>query len=428
MNFLSLEQHGAFVQTNELFGLGPQEYTAQLSEEEIHALPQTRSMSSTGNSDFPRHYISIGSIQEMRKLAGFPEKFATEQCNCEPPYPEPWERSVVESLLAGPRSSLKPMVPQHIADQIAVAAVAYVMGDPAKVESHVPLINALIFPARAAVFTGETLIVPDGAVHVIEGDDPVILNYGQIVIGANATIRLRTVSYLKCQLFNPKSGRTAAAEAGGTIFDFSGAPWTEPAAQGPQGDTGPPQTGAATNGASHYDGGVCQWICETQPRNGLQGNDGGTGKTGTNAERGKPSPAGVHRLGRLTAPATVIIGGGNGQKGGKGGTGGDGGQGGLAGSTANGCNNNVNVGPQGRGGKGGPGGTGGPGGNSGFVALYYEWNGAGEGITVQVRDVQGGGGGDPGDPGKGPSNLGPGGPGDHGTAGDIPKFSLNKDD
>lgn len=431
MKFLSQEQHGLFIKTNELFGLGPQEYTAQLSDEEIHALPQTRIMASTGKSDFPPHYISVGSIQEMRKLAGFGETFSPEQSSCEPPYPDPLEQSVVEGLLSGPRSTLKPNIPRHIADTIIAAAAAYVMGDPAKVESLVPVINALMFPARAAVFTGETLTVPDGAVHVIDGDDPVILNYGQIVVGRNATIRLRTASYLRTQLFTQKpgaEGAAAAADGGpGTIFDYSGAPWTEPAKQGPQGDTGPVQTGASTNGASRYDGGVCQWICDTQPRNGLQGNPGDKGKPGTPGEPGNASPAGVHRLGLLTTPATVIIGGSNGQKGGKGGKGGDGGPGGLPGSTANGCNNSVTIGPQGPGGKGGDGGPGGPGGASGFVTLYYSWNGQGEGITVQVRDVRGGDGGDPGDPGSGPSNLGPGGPGDHGHQGDIPKFSLNKE-
>ena len=428
MKFLSQEQHEMFVKTNELFGLGPQEFTAQLSDEEIQALPQTRMMSSTGKSDFPRHYISIGSIQEMRKLAGFDESFSPKQCNCEPPYPEPLERSVVESLLSGPSSSLKLKVPQYIADNIAAARAAHVMGDPAKVESYTPLINALTFPARAAVFTGETLTVPDGAVHVIEGDDPVILNYGQIVVGKNATIRLRTACYLRCQIFTQKPGGAAAADAGGgNTFDFSAAPWTEPAMQGPQGDTGPLQTGASTDGVSHYDGRSCQWICTTQPRNGLQGNHGGTGKPGTCGQRGNPSPAGVHRLGLLTAPATVIIGGAKGQKGGKGGTGGDGGPGGRPGSTANGCNNSVGIGLQGQGGQGGKGGQGGPGGHSGFVALYYSWKGPGEGITVQTRGVQGGEGGDPGDPGTGPSNLGPGGPGDHGKAGECPKFSLNRE-
>jgi hypothetical protein len=444
MDFLSKEQRERFENTNKLFGLGPQEFTAHLSDEEHNALPQTRLMSSTGDSHFPRHYASVGSIAEMRRLAGFGERVSPNPLVREPPYPEPLPKAVVDSVLSGLNSSLKPQLTQEIADKITAAAAAYVIGDPARVESYVPLINALKFPGRAAVFTGETLTVPDGAVHVIDGDDPVVMNYGRIVVGKNATIRFRAASYLQCQIFTQAPGVAATAglrdaapaldaiaEVGDapspTIFDFSGAPWTDPAQQGAQGDTGPVQTGASTNGASHYDGGSCVWVCDTQPRNGLQGNAGGTGKTGTPGAPGHPSPAGVHRLGVLTQAVTVIIGGGDGQKGGKGGRGGDGGPGGQPGSTANGCNNSVGVGPQGPGGKGGEGGPGGPGGDSGFVKIYYTWSGPGDGVTVQVRSVSGGKGGEPGDPGTGPSNLGPGGPGGTGKQGATPQFSLNRE-
>ena len=93
--------------------------------------------------------------------------------------------------------------------------------------SYVPLINALKFPGRAAVFTGETLTVPDGAVHVIDGDDPVVLNYGRIVVGKNATIRFQTAAYLQCQIFTQEPGGAADVVDAATAFfaeEASGSP------------------------------------------------------------------------------------------------------------------------------------------------------------------------------------------------------------
>jgi hypothetical protein len=424
MDFLSREQNERFAEVNARLGLGPDEFTAELPPGDLAALPPVRMMSSTGDSHFPRIFVSIGSIEEMRKLLGHGE-FVPPTEGTEPVYPVAPPQAEIDQILNAIRNNAKPQVSHELKERIEQAAIAYAVGDPDKVAAFVPLINALLYPGRVAAFTGQKLELPGGASHVIAGDDPVVLNYGQISVAAGATIKVNARTFISSQIFTRELG--AAADQTYTIQNI-GEPWNPSAAQqGGQGGTGPAQTGTGANGKSSYNGSNCQWECSTEPTNGPQGNAGLKGLIGSLGAKGHPSAGGNYNLGLITNPITRLIGGGDGQQGGKGGLGGPGGAGGAKGTAATGCANQPTDGPQGAGGQGGDGGPGGPGGDSGYVTAYYSYHGTGLGILVTVRTVAGGAGGQPGDPGPGTGNNGQGNIGTPpGTQGAVPQYGLNK--
>jgi hypothetical protein len=424
MNFLSPEQNERFAEVNARLGLGPDEFTAELPPGDVANLPPTRIMSSTGDSNFPRIFVSVGSIEEMRKLLGH-GSFVPPTEGTEPVYPVAPSQAEIDQILNAIRNNAKPQVSPELKERIEQAAIAYAVGNPDKVAAFVPLINALLYPGRVAAFTGQKLDLPRGSSHLITGDDPVVLNYGQITVAAGATIKVKARTFISSQIFTQEIG--AAADQAYTIENI-GAPWDPSAAQqGGQGGTGPAQTGTGTNGASSYNSSNCQWVCSTEPTNGPQGNPGYQGQPGSPGAKGHPSAGGNYNLGLLTNPITMLLGGGDGQQGGKGGLGGAGGAGGAKGTAATGCANQPSDGVQGAGGQGGNGGPGGPGGDSGYVTVYYSYNGAGQGIKVTVRTVAGGAGGLPGDPGPGTGNNGQGATGTPpGSQGGIPQYALNK--
>jgi hypothetical protein len=282
----------------------------------------------------------------------------------------------------------------------------------------------LHYPVSAAVFTGQRLELPTGASHIITGDDPVILNYGEIRVAEGATIRVKSRTFISSQVFAREAG--VAADQGFTI-ECIGDPWPVAAQQGAQGGTGPAQTGTGTNSMYFYNGDDCRWFCALEPGSGPPGNAGGKGYPGGPGAQGRPSAGGIFNLGLLSSPFTMLIGGGDGQQGGKGGTGGAGGTGGVRGAPGSGCANTATDGAQGAGGQGGDGGPGGPGGTSGYVTVYYSYNGTGPSVQITVRSVGGGAGGMPGDPGPGVGNNGPGSIGTpQGTPGPTPLYALNK--
>jgi hypothetical protein len=200
MSDLTEKQKAAFAAVNARVGLGPTEYTAKLSENELAALPDTRIMSSNADdSHFPPHYIPVGSIAEMRQIAGFPEEYA-DTGQTEPDYPNPPSKDEM-NLADGTKTNISALLSDDLRDRINRAAEGYVMGNPAKVKDYEALINATLFPGRIAVFTGDILDVPAGTTHVIGGDDPVVLNYEKIIVGDNATIRVETGHDITTQIF-----------------------------------------------------------------------------------------------------------------------------------------------------------------------------------------------------------------------------------
>jgi hypothetical protein len=200
MDYLNDEQKALFAANNSLVGLGPTEFTAQLSDEELAALPSTRIMSNNPDeSHFPVYQISVASIAEMRKIAGFPEEYV-DTGGEQPDYPPPPTAEEI-SLVTGYSSGLKLQINEDLKHRIEKAAQAYVMGNPDRVREYEPLINAALFPGQVTVFTGDTLGVPADALHIIKGDNPTFLNYGKITVGKNASISIQKEVTVNAQVF-----------------------------------------------------------------------------------------------------------------------------------------------------------------------------------------------------------------------------------
>jgi hypothetical protein len=197
---LTEEQKNAFAAVNARLGLGPTEYTARLSENELSSLPATRIMSSSADeSHFPPHYIAVGSIAEMRKIAGFSEEYV-DSGQEEPDYPDPPSQDEMH-LAEGYSANISSKLSDDLRNRIRRAAEAYVVGNPAKVKGYESLINATLFPGRIAVFTDGILEVPANTTHIIKGPDPVILNYEAIIVGENATISVQSGAEITTQIF-----------------------------------------------------------------------------------------------------------------------------------------------------------------------------------------------------------------------------------
>jgi hypothetical protein len=429
MDFLTDEQNERFATINARLGLGPTEFTAQLPVGKFVALPSVRTMSSTKHSDFPVQYIGIGSVEEMRTMVGVANEIVISHTGSEPDYPVAPSQAEIERILHAIGSGMNPQISPELMERIKQALLVYVVGDPARVTAFVPLINATQFPGRAAVFTGDILEVPAGTTHEITGEDPVVLNYGKIIVGPGASIKVRTATFINSQICLQEQGAGAAAAADPYTYQYVADAMVPPVAQqGGTGPTGDPQTKTGTDGSSSYNTGTCKYDCKVEPGNGPQGNDGKKGQTGATGMKGHPSPGGIHNVGAISGPITILIAAGDGQKGGKGGTGGAGSPGGAKGKAATGCANQPTDGKQGRGGQGGDGGPGGDGGDGPLITIYYTYNGGGDPpIKVTVRNGNPGGGGEPGDPGAGTGNLGQGGIGKPpGNPGPNPKFALNR--
>lgn len=191
MDNLTEEQRAKFAAKNALLGLGPNEYTVQFSEENIASLPKELVFSSNADeSHFLPHYVPVASIAEMRRIAGFAEEYE-DKGQQEPDYPAAPSGEELD-LANSDSANISGTLGAELRDRIRRAAEAYVAGDPAKVKDYEPLINATMFPGRAAVFTGEVLEVPANTTYVVKGADPVILHFEKIIVGDNGTIRVET--------------------------------------------------------------------------------------------------------------------------------------------------------------------------------------------------------------------------------------------
>jgi len=207
MDFLTKEQQASFAATNALLGLGPKEFTAELSKKAQKALSSKVIMSDDpSESDYLPHIISVASIQDLRRLSGMPPidkvpKNSKSNPDKEPDYPPPPTAKDIKLLDTG-KANFRAEMDKDLRDRIGLAAHAYILGNPHKVRAYVPLINAAHFPGKATVFTGSELIVNENTVHIIQGDDPVILNYGKITVKKNAAINVHAHICMNTQIFN----------------------------------------------------------------------------------------------------------------------------------------------------------------------------------------------------------------------------------
>lgn len=202
MDYLTDEQRAAFEANNALIGLGPADFTPTPPQQRRGLAPPSRQVMShdPAESDFTPHLVEVGSIADLRRIAGFPEEHVGGAD--EPHYPDPPSAQELQLVNSNSLTSQKFQTDdEDLQQRIMQAANAYVMGDPEKVKEYEPLINAAMFPGQLAAFTGDTLEIPANTVRVIGGDNPVFLNFGQIIVGEGATISIETYATINTQIF-----------------------------------------------------------------------------------------------------------------------------------------------------------------------------------------------------------------------------------
>ena len=201
LNFLTAEQKAAFAKVNALLGLGPDEVTYSFSGDN----PQPANLvlsSDPAESHVPPHLIPIGSIAELRKVAGYDDIHPKPQVREEDEahYPEPVGAHEL-ALLESQGTSMALSVSPDLRKRIAKAATAYVMLNPERVRDYVPLINATMFPGKVAAFVAEDLNVPAGQTITLTGPSGTIFNYGAVTVGAGGSIAVDVNCTFNCQTF-----------------------------------------------------------------------------------------------------------------------------------------------------------------------------------------------------------------------------------
>ncbi len=369
-------------------------------------------------SDVPVLLLPIGSIAELKAAIG--RAVGADDSVVDYPAPLPTEQlNLVHTVRS--RAELFSKLPDSSLAAIHQAATAWLLGNPSRVASFEPLINASLFPGQIAYAAGETLVVPDNINLVLSGTDLLVVNYKTIQLGTGSALNVFASGLVVTQQIDRRSS-SAAADAGIPLNCF-GTDYTEAAGIGNTGAVGARGT-QGTPGTTVYDGGSCTYKCKSQPGNGNDGGEGSKGGPGVAGLKGRSATDNVFNLGDIMGNLTVNAGGGKGQKGGKGGTGGDGGTAGQPGSKPDQCSTAAGPGKQGPGGQGGDGNNGGDGGDGGVVLVNYT------SISGQVftNPSKGAGGdpGDPGEPGSGNGNKGRGNSGHKGNEGTLPKILIQQ--
>ncbi|MEL7114143.1 MAG: hypothetical protein AAGP08_00900 [Pseudomonadota bacterium] len=205
MHFLSEEQRSEFAKINARLGLGPEEFTVDADEEMNVRLPETDSteirMSSSGGSDFTPHIMPVASIEDLRHIID-PPTFGHLVEGETPKIPAPIEEVMsAEALTNVSHLELRPHITPELLEHIKEAATVFAFGDAAAVETYTTLINAALYPGKLAAFTGPKLVVPPGKKLVITGEDPVMLNFGEITMSEGAELVVHTQFSINCQKF-----------------------------------------------------------------------------------------------------------------------------------------------------------------------------------------------------------------------------------
>lgn len=198
LGFLTAEQQAAFARINALLGLGPDECTYSSDEQ-----PENLVLSSDASeSSVPPHFIPVGSIAELRKIAGYEDihpKTAVKS-EYESHYPAPLALAE-KNLLNDQANAMKPNLSAELRTRVEQAAAAYVMLDPDRVREYEPLINATLFPGKVAAFVADNLNVPAGQTVTLKGPDGTIFNYGAVTVGKGGSIVVDVNCTFNCQTF-----------------------------------------------------------------------------------------------------------------------------------------------------------------------------------------------------------------------------------
>ena len=203
LDFLTKEQREAFAKINALLGLGPDEVTYSFSAEHGESQPHNLVFSSDpAESHVPPHFIPVGSIAELRKVAGYDDIHPKLEARKEDEVHYPGQIAAHElALLDSQAKSMKPSVSPDLYKRIEKAATAYVMLDPERVREYEPLINATLFPGKVAAFVAANLDVPPGQTITLTGPDGTVFNYGAVTVGAGGSIAVDVHCTFNCQTF-----------------------------------------------------------------------------------------------------------------------------------------------------------------------------------------------------------------------------------
>lgn len=200
LSTLSPEQREAFAKINALLGLGPDECTYRIQE---GAQPQKLILSSEPeHSNVPPYFVPIGSIAELRKVAGYEDihpKTGYREAD-EIHYPESLSESH-KALLDSQPNGMKPIVSPELKRMIEKAAIAFVMLDPERVREYEPLINAVMFPGKVAAFVAEDLEVQTGQTVELTGNSGTVFNYGTVTVHPGGSIIVAVDCTFNCQIF-----------------------------------------------------------------------------------------------------------------------------------------------------------------------------------------------------------------------------------
>jgi len=202
-NALTQEQQNRFASINHRLGLTGDAHLKQDAViKEVQAKKQNLVFSSDPlESDVPPIHVSVGSVAEFKSMVGVPN----EEDDSHIDYPAPMEEHHARLLAsATSKADLLTKMDESFAFNMRKAANAYIMGDARKVMEYEDLINAVMFPGRIAVFTGNDLDIPAGETYVIQGTDPVVWNFECIEEGAGSEILITTMAKINTQYFTQK--------------------------------------------------------------------------------------------------------------------------------------------------------------------------------------------------------------------------------
>ncbi len=202
MDFLTDQQRANFASFNQRLGLAPDELIHDTTEQHaqlkaVNDGPVIIS-SNPGESHIPVKIVPVGSIAELNKMVGLPDNGDDSDVHYPDPLPE-HQTSLLQT--ANSRAELFAGLDDSTFETVKKAATAFLMGNSARLADHEPMINAMMFPGQVALATGSDLNIPAGQTYVIQGNDPVVLNYGRITVGTGAQIKVLTDTTLSTQIF-----------------------------------------------------------------------------------------------------------------------------------------------------------------------------------------------------------------------------------
>ncbi len=200
MSELNEQQKRNFEAMNTRLGLAPTQSTIATAANAKKSAPKQHIVLSSdpGESDVPPHIIAVGSIAELNKMVGAPDNGDDSHVQYPPAPPAQFTARAKQPIS---RAELIGGMDENSLNNLKMAATAYLKGNPTKVAAYEPMINAAMFPGKVAVFADAgNLNVPANGSVTIQGNDPVVLNYGSITVGQNGQIVVVTDANITTQI------------------------------------------------------------------------------------------------------------------------------------------------------------------------------------------------------------------------------------